>query len=373
MLIGLQEKLFILRGDFVVFDFSKIFETKEIIMKVLVIGGTGFISSYVVRQLVKMGQEVTVFNRGETKTDLSQEVDYLEGDRHNLSEYQPEFQKLAPQVVLDLIPYTAEEARGVVDTFKDLAPRVVAISSQDVYRARDIIWQKETGIIDPTPLTENSPLRSQLYPYRGLSEDPFAHNYDKIPVEQVYMDTKDLPATIIRLPMVYGAGDSQHRLYPYLQRMDDRRPAIVLEEKLARWQGCYGYVENVAQAIALAVSDERATGRIYNVAELPGATVADLVRAIAYVVGWQGEIIILPKNQMPDTWKFEANLDQHWVSDSTRIRTELGYTEIIAYHEALKRTIAWERKHPPEAVWEKGSPKLLDYKDEDTILANFKS
>jgi nucleoside-diphosphate-sugar epimerase len=351
-------------------------------MKILVIGGTNFIGLNVVLQLIAMGHEVTVFNRGETNTDLPKEVEWIKGDkpsacssfvgdRHNLLQYKQEFQKLAPQVVLDMIPYTAKDAQGVVNTFQDIAQRVVAISSQDVYRARDIIWQKETGIIDPIPLTENSPLRSQLYPYRGLSDDPFAHDYDKIPVEQVLMSASNLTATILRLPMVYGARDYQHRLYPYIKRMDDQRPAIILEEKLARWQGCYGYVENVARAIALAVIDQRATGRIYNVSEST-ITIADLVKAIAHIVGWQGKIVILPKSQMPDTWKFEANLDQHWVTDSTRIRTELGYTEIVDRHEALKRTIAWEREHPPEAVTEIGHAKLLNYQDEDAIIANLK-
>ena len=338
-------------------------------MKILVIGGTNFIGPYVVRQLIEMGHEVIVFHRGETEADLPQEVKWIKGDRHNLLEYKHEFQKLAPQVVLDMIPYTAKDAQDVVDTFQDIAQRVVAISSQDVYRARDIVWQREIGIIDPIPLTENSPLRSQLYPYRGLSDDPFAHDYDKIPVEQVLMSTNILPATILRLPMVYGVGDYIHRLYPYIKRMDDQRPAIILEEKLSRWQGCYGYVENVARAIALAINDQKATGRIYNVSEST-ITVADLVKAIAQIIGWQGEIVILPPSQMPDTYKFEANLAQHWVSDSTRIRTELGYIEIVDRHEALKRTIAWSREHPPEVVAEIGQAKLLDYQDEDAILAN---
>ena len=342
-------------------------------MKVLVIGGTNFIGPHVVRQLIEMKHEVTVFRSGQTQAALPKEVKWLKGDRHHLSKYRAQFQKLAPQVVLDMIPYTAKDAQGVVNTFKDIAQRVVAISSQDVYRARDIIWQRETGIIDPTPLTENSPLRSQLYPYLGFSDDPFAQDYDKIPVERVLMSATDLPATIIRLPMVYGAGDYQHRLYPYLKRMEDNRPAIVLEEKLARWQGCYGYVENVAYAIALAVNEEKAKGRIYNVAELPGSTEADLVKAIAHIVGWQGKVVILPKTQMPDTWKFKANLDQHWVTNSTTIRTELGYTEIVDRHEALRRTIVWEREHPPEAVSEQDRSRLLDYKDEDAILANLNS
>ncbi|NJO96341.1 MAG: NAD-dependent epimerase/dehydratase family protein [Pleurocapsa sp. CRU_1_2] len=341
-------------------------------MKVLVIGGTNFIGPYVVRQLVEMGHEVIVFHRGETKVDLPQEVKLIQGDRYNLLEYKREFQKLAPQVVLDMIPYTAKDAQGVVDTFQDIAQRVVAISSQDVYRARDIIWQRETGIIDPVPLTEDSPLRSQLYPYRGLSDDPFAHDYDKIPVEQVLMNASNLPATILRLPMVYGVGDNWHRLYPYLKRMDDQRPAIVLEEKLAHWQGCYGYVENVARAIALAVNEQRATGRIYNVCEST-ITVADLVRAIAAIIGWQGEIVILPKSQMLNTWKFETNFDQHWITDSTRLRTELGYTEIVDRYEALRRTIVWSRQHPPETIAQIGQAKLLDYQDEDAILASLSS
>ena len=340
-------------------------------MKILVIGGTNFIGLNVVRQLVDMRHEVTVFNRGETKADLPKEVKWIKGDRHHLLKYKHEFQQLAPQVVLDMIPYTAKDAQEVVDTFHTIAQRVVAISSQDVYRARDIVWQRETGMIDPTPLTENAPLRSQFYPYRGLSDEPFAHDYDKIPVEQVYMSASNISATIIRLPMVYGAGDYIHRLYPYIKRMDDRRPAIVLEEKLAHWQGCYGYVENVARAIALSINDQRATGRIYNVSE-SAITVADLVKAIADLVGWQGKIIILPRSQMPNTWKLEANFNQHWVTDSTRIRTELGYREIVARHEALKRTMAWEREHPPEAVAEIGQAKLLDYQDEDAILANLK-
>ncbi len=364
MLIGLRDRLFILKADLCVFNQS--FE--KIIMKVLVIGGTNFIGPCVIYQLLKMGHEVTVFNRRQTRTDLPKEVKWIKGDRHNLSDFQQEFRKFAPQVVLDMIPYTAKDALAVVDIFKDIADRVVAISSQDVYRARDIIWQRETGIIDPTPLTEDSPLRSQLYPYRDLSDDAFARDYDKILVEQVYLSATELPATIIRLPMVYGAGDPQHRLYPYIKRMDDKRPAIVLEETIARWLGCYGYVENVARAIALAVNNDSANNRVYNVCESP-ITVADLVKAIALIVNWQGKVVIVPKSQMPEPWELEANLNQHWITDSTRIRTELGYREICDRHEALKQTIVWSREHPPEDIFLDDS-KLLSYEDEDEILVN---
>ena len=147
---------------------------------------------------------------------------------------------------------------------------------------------------------------------------------------------------------------------------------IVLEETIAHWQGCYGYVENVACAIALAVNDERAKERIYNVSESSIAE-ADWVKAIANIIGWQGKVVILPRTQMPNTWKFEANFKhkQHWATDSTRIRTELGYTEIIDRHEALERTVVWERVNPPdEDKIIKGHVQFLNYQEEDAILAN---
>jgi hypothetical protein len=35
--------------------------------------------------------------------------------------------------------------------------------------------------------------------------------------------------------MAYGPQDKQHRLYEYLRRTDDGRPAILVEEGMARW------------------------------------------------------------------------------------------------------------------------------------------
>ena len=48
--------------------------------------------------------------------------------------------------------------------------------------------------------------------------------------------------------MVYGPGDYQHRLRPYLKRMDDARPAIVLDARQVTWRDTRGYVEDVAAA-----------------------------------------------------------------------------------------------------------------------------
>ena len=51
-------------------------------MKVLLIGGTGLISTGVVKHLRSRGAEVTVFNRGRTENRLPAGVVQVTGDRN---------------------------------------------------------------------------------------------------------------------------------------------------------------------------------------------------------------------------------------------------------------------------------------------------
>ncbi len=337
-------------------------------MTVFVIGGTNFIGPYVVRALIEQGHSVTVFHRGHTQADLPPSVQHLYGDRAQLHRFQADIDKVAPDIVLDMVAYTETDAQSVIDVFKDRAHRAVIISSMDVYRARDILWNVESGRLDPVPLTESSPLRSQLYPFRELPElrSEIPADYEKILVERTYQNEPQLPVTILRLPMVYGPGDYQHRFLGYLQRMDDHRPAIVLESSIANWRGCYGYVENVAAAIALAVSDERAAGRTYNIAEPDSLSEAEWIQTIGEHVGWGGKVISLPAEQMPETWQVPFNSEQHWIADSARIRHELVYSEKITRDEALRRTIAWERT--ADSANFTPSLDLLAYGEEDELL-----
>jgi nucleoside-diphosphate-sugar epimerase len=221
------------------------------------------------------------------------------------------------------------------------------------------------------PLTEDAPLRERLYPYRGETPRPandpqrWADDYDKILVERAVLGTPALPGTILRLPMVYGPRDEQHRLFSYLKRMDDGRPAILLAEGLANWRWTRGYVENVAHAIALAVIDERAAGRVYNVGEETALSSVDWVRAIGRHADWMGDVRVTAPAHLPKHLAGGTNTAQDLVTDSTRIRADLGYRELVGLDEALERTIAWERTNPPEQV----DPAQFDYAAEDAALA----
>ena len=341
-------------------------------MRILVIGGTRFMGPLVVRSLSEQGHEVTVFHRGETRTDLPRGVMELLGDRRSLAKSAVELQRLAPEAVLDMIPENEQDALEVMRIFRGVARRVVAISSQDVYRAFGRVNGKETGPVESMPISEESALRQNLYPYRGETvrdqDDPkkWQDDYDKILVERVVMGDTSLPGTILRLPMVYGPGDYQHRLFSYLKRMDDNRPAILLDEAEAQWRWTHGYVENVADAIAMAVTIDRAAGRIYNVGEPFTFTMAEWVGKVGQNAGWQGRVVSVSNGRLPEPLRWGINAEQDIVVDSSRIRRELGYEEQVDLEEALKRTVAWERANPPKEI----DPKEFDYLAEDEFLIN---
>ena len=341
-------------------------------MRILVIGGTRFMGPLVVRSLSEQGHEITVFHRGQTRTDLPRGVREILGDRRPLTESAVELQRLAPEAVLDMIPENEQDALEVMRIFSGVARRVIAISSQDVYRAFGRVNGKETGPVESMPITEESALRQNLYPYRGETvrdqDDPkkWQDDYDKILVERVVMGDASLPGTILRLPMVYGQGDYQHRLFNYLKRMDDTRPAILLDEAEAQWRWTHGYVENVADAIAMAVTDDRASGRIYNVGEPFTFTMAEWVGKVGQTAGWQGRVVSVSNGRLPEPLRWGINAEQDIVVDSSRIRRELGYEEQVDLEEALKRTVAWERANPPKEI----DPKEFDYLAEDEFLIN---
>ncbi|GCE09956.1 NAD-dependent epimerase/dehydratase family protein [Dictyobacter aurantiacus] len=340
-------------------------------MRVLIIGGTRFMGPYVVEKLSEAGHELSIFHRGKTKTKLPDGVKELLGDRDRLSEYAGELRQLAPEVVLDMMVATEQHARDLMVTFTGAARRIVVVSSQDVYRAFGRVNRKEDGDVDPAPITEESPLRKNLYPYRGemlrTDDDPqrWMDDYDKILAERVIMSHPELPSTILRLPAVYGPHDPQHRMFLYLKRMLDGRQSILLEEGEARWRWTHGYVENVADAIALAVTSEQTAGRIYNVGESFALSVAERIEHIAKVIKWQGRIVILPAECVPEKLRWGINTAQDVVANTSRIRQELGYSERIDVDEAFRRTIAWEREHFPVKV----DSDQFDYATEDKALA----
>jgi nucleoside-diphosphate-sugar epimerase len=149
--------------------------------------------------------------------------------------------------------------------------------------------------------------------------------------------------------------------------MDDGRPAILLSEEMAAWRCNRGYAKDMALAVTLAVTDERAAGRVYNVGEPGASTERAWIERIGAGVGWTGRVVTIPGARLPEKLRDDMDTSQALFADTAAIRSDLGYAEFVAPEEALRRTIAWERAHPPEPV----NPENFDYAAEDAALADY--
>ena len=311
-------------------------------MRILIIGGTGFLGPDVSRHLVEMGHDIVLFNRERANPVESSCVAHVIGDLRHFRDFRYEFKRLAPQVVLeDMFHFSSRDAQTVISTLKGIAERIVAISGTDVYRAYGRLFGTEPGAIEPVPLTEESPLRERSFP--GIE------GYDKLEVERTLVSDPDFPATILRLPPVYGPRARMHRIFHYLRRMETDPDRIVLNKDFADWRWTHAYVENVAAAVALAVTDVRASGRIYNLGEKESTSTIEWVSRIGRAIGWNGEVTTVPDSRRVEISPFalmRINTAQDVTVDSTLIRRELGHSEPIGPDEALVRTIAWERSNP---------------------------
>jgi len=335
--------------------------------QILILGGTGFIGPHVVRALVAQGHDVTLYNRGTSAADLPAGVRRLTGSRAEIASRRDDFATVAPDVVLDMRSMLEPEARTIVETMTGIAPRIVTISSMDVYRAFGLLIGSEEGDLVPVPFDESGPLRQKRYPYRQETPpapgDPraWAQDYDKIPIEELVLGAEGIAGTILRLPMVYGDGDYQHRLLPYVQRMADERPAIILGDRDAEFRAARGYVGNVAAAIALAVTDDRAAGRVFNITDEDTWTERAWIGHIAASMGWDGEIVIVPQEELPEGMRGLGERGQDLWVEASAIRRELGHRDAFDVPTAMARTVAWERRHL--------ATEPVDYAEEDAILA----
>ena len=153
--------------------------------RILVTGGTTFVSKYVAEYFVNAGYEVFVLNRN-SKPQV-QGVKLIQGDRHNLG--------------------------GVLkDTFFDVVADITAYNDKDI-----IDFVKELGSFDQYIMISSS----AVYPEYGVqpfleesekSENKFwgAYGTDKIAAEKALLErVKD--AYILRPPYLYGPMNNVYR------------------------------------------------------------------------------------------------------------------------------------------------------------------
>ena len=120
-------------------------------LRMLILGGTGFIGPHQVRYATERGHQITLFNRGKTNPGLFPEIEHLQGDRDNDLE---SLRGRSWDVVIDNSASIPRWVRQSSQLLKDSAEIYLFVSSLSVFSDNSIVGLDESGPLgrleDPT-------------------------------------------------------------------------------------------------------------------------------------------------------------------------------------------------------------------------------
>ena len=303
-------------------------------MKILIIGGTSFIGLYTTRLMEKQGHCVSVFHRNKSNIIDNLNISHIYGDKDSVDDLRQAIDIAKPEVIVDMMAMTEMDIKTLEKALNQKT-RIVVISSADVYNGYNILTFDSKEEVEMTPFLETSSLRNKLFPYRGKYDFPFANEYEKILVETAALSSSKMDSIILRLGMVYGPFDNNHRFASHIKDMSMSNNVILTKEQ-ANWYSSMVYVENVAHAILLATMSEK-KGAIYNVAEKHSLSILEWVQEIAKIVGFKGAICVESSSE-----PCPLNYLQNFTLNTDKIRNELLYEEIVSFENGLIKTLDWE-------------------------------
>jgi len=178
-------------------------------LRILVLGGTGFIGPHLVRHALERGHELTLFNRGRTNAELFPDVEKLVGDRNN------DLTALEGRrwdAVIDNSGYTPQQVKLSVDLLKGACDQYLFTSTRSVYTEFTAEVMDEDAPVGPTHLPESE-------------WDGYGPN--KVLAERVVQETFGARTLITRPPIIVGPGDRTDRFTYWVDRIDDGGDILV--------------------------------------------------------------------------------------------------------------------------------------------------
>ncbi len=303
-------------------------------MKILVIGGTGNISTAATRELIARGDEVILYNRGQTGVDFQGSYRLIQGDRKDFPRFEEQVAAAGPyDCVIDMICFMPEEAKSLLRAVRGRTRQVVLSSTVDVY-------------VKPArsyPVTDAAP--------RGANP-AFSYAYNKVACEDILLEAArkgDFALTIIRNAQTYN--DSNYvagLLTPgptFLNRVRLGKPVIVIGDGTSLWSLVHR--DDAGPTFAAAAGNAKAYGKAYNVAgeewltwETIYGITAEVTQAppIAPVHIPSDLLARLSPNLRGAVW-CDLNFKFDNIIDVSTARRDLGFRYRITWEEGARRIV----------------------------------
>ena len=305
-------------------------------MRVLVVGGTEFISLHLVRALLRDRHEVVVLNRGRHPGRVPAGVKTIVADRKDHAALGRVLagERFDGLVDITYAPTTGDDVRALLAALDGRAGHAIFVSTGRVH---------DHAL--PIPYHEDTP--------RNLYWGEYAKN--KIEGEDAYLGS-GLPASVVRPTHVFGPLNTRNNETFFFDRLVRGRPVLVPGP--GGWLRQFGHVEDLANAMAAMLGDRRAFGRAYNVSGEESITQVGFVELIAEVIERPASLVHVAKAP------FGQNLvyDCHAVYTTTRIRAELGLRPRYTLASGLAQTFEWYRSEGLDR-------RDVDFSQDDALLA----
>ena len=330
-------------------------------MKTLVVGGTGPTGPAIVAGLAARGHDVTICHTG------SHELPETDPFRHIHTDVR-DHDALAATIGAedwDVAIVTYGRLRTIAEVLVGRADHVISVGGGPAYRGYFDPWRHEPPGL-PAPIREDAPTST---------EDDDGKSYRIAATERQLFDHHP-GATHFRYPWVYGPRQLAPREWSVVRRILDGRPHIVLPDGGAMLN-TFGFTENLAHAILLAVDQpERSKGEIFNAADDECLTIRQVVEICATELGHDWELISMPAELARPSWPLLAGpTSHHRLYDTEKLRTLLGYRDVVPAREAVARTARWLADNPPDrsGQTERIIEDPFDYDNEDRLIAWWRS
>lgn len=314
-------------------------------MKVCLVGGTGNISTSIVRRLREEGHEVVCFNRGRTAR-LPEGVRGIEGDRAHEAEFEARMQREKFDAAIDMICYNAAQARSSVRAFRGVR-HFVQCSTVCTY-----------GVTyDWLPVTEEHPLRP-------ISD----YGRNKVAADEVFLAAhraEGFPVTIIKPSTTYGPKMGMLRQvaweFGWIDRVRKGKPILVCGDGKALHQ--FLHVDDAAPAFAGVLGRPQCIGQIYHMTHRGFITWETYHRVAMKVLGREVEMVGVPLADLMaiDTERFDvcAKIFAHhcYYSAEKLFRDVPEFAPKVPLEEGMQRVIdAMDRSgripNSDELLWE---------------------